>query len=180
MSNGQLGIGGVNGKGYLQVRLGNEWGTAHWEWIPINTSKMLTGTEYTLELHVEGNVALANDWRNHLQKKAILLPKDASLGKNCTKTVLQYKIRTDKPIAQMKEAELKDLLKSIYLKELNYLCNMLVNKFGGVSDSLQEELFLRAQKTIERAKNNPKGSLREFIEKCKSSARLEKDGLAKP
>ena len=50
----------------------------------------------------------------------------------------------------------------------------------GVSDSLQEELFERAQKTIERAKNNPKGSLREFIEKCKSSARLEKDGLAEP
>ena len=91
---------------------------------------MLTGTEYTLELHVEGNVALANKWRNHLQNNAILLPKDASLGKNCTKTLLQYKIRTAKPIAQMKEAELKDLLESIYLKELNYLCKMLINEFG--------------------------------------------------
>lgn len=50
----------------------------------------------------------------------------------------------------------------------------------GVSDIFLDELRKRAEKTIERAKNNPKGSLREFIEKCKSSARLEKDGLAKP
>lgn len=45
-------------------------------------------------------------------------------------TVLRYRIETPKPIAQMKEAELKELLKSIYLKELNYLCRMLVNEFG--------------------------------------------------
>jgi hypothetical protein len=125
-----VGHRGVNAKGYLQVRLGNEWGTAHWEWIPINTSKMWTDTEYTLELHVEGNVALANEWRNHLQNNAVLLPKDAALGKECTKTVLRYKIKTDKPIAKMKETELKELLKSIYLKKLNYCCRMLVNEFG--------------------------------------------------
>ena len=125
-----VGHRGVNGKGYLQVRLGNEWGTAHWEWIPINTSKMWTDTEYTLELHVEGNVALANEWRSHLQNNAILLPKDAALGKDCTKTVLRYKIKTAKPIAKMKETELKELLKSIYLKKLNYCCRMLVNEFG--------------------------------------------------
>ena len=125
-----VGHRGVNGKGYLQVRLGNEWGTAHWEWIPVNTSKMWTDTEYTLELHVEGNVALANEWRSHLQNNAILLPKDAALGKDCTKTVLRYKIKTAKPIAKMKETELKELLKSIYLKKLNYCCRMLVNEFG--------------------------------------------------
>lgn len=121
------GVGGD--KGFLQVRLGNEWGTAHWEWIPVNTSKMWTDTEYTLELHVEGNVALANEWRNHLQNNAILLPKDATLGKECSKTVLRYKIITAKPIAKMKETELKELLKSIYLEELNYCCRMLVNEF---------------------------------------------------
>ena len=125
-----VGHRGVNGKGYLQVRLGNEWGSAHLEWIPINTSKMLTGTEYTLELHVEGNVALANEWRNHLQNNAILLPKDAALGKDCTKTVLRYNIKTAKPIAQMKDTELKKLLKSIYLEKLNYCCSMLVEKYG--------------------------------------------------
>ena len=125
-----VGHRGVNGKGYLQVRLGNEWGTAHWEWIPINTSKMWTDTEYTLELHVEGNVALANEWRSHLQNNAILLPKDAAQGKDCTKTVLRYKVKTAKPIAQMKETELKELLKSIYLEKLNYCCRMLVNEFG--------------------------------------------------
>lgn len=125
-----VGHRGVNGNGYLQVRLGNEWGTAHWEWIPINTSKMWTDTEYTLELQIEGNVALANEWRNHLQNNAILLPKDAALGKECTKTVLRYKIKTAKPIAKMKETELKELLKSIYLEKLNYCCRMLVNEFG--------------------------------------------------
>ena len=121
---GHRGVGGDNG--FLQVRLGNEWGTAHWEWIPINTSKMWTDTEYTLELQVEGNVALANEWRNHLQNNAILLPKDAALGKECTKTVLRYKIKTAKPIAKMKETELKELLNSIYLEKLNYCCKMLV------------------------------------------------------
>lgn len=120
---------GVSDKGYLQVRLGNEWRTAHWEWIPVNTQKMWTDTEYTLELHIEGNVALANEWRNHLQSNAILLPKDAMLGKNGTKTILRYGIRTAKPIAQMKETELKELLKSIYCKKLNYCCRMLVNEF---------------------------------------------------
>ena len=125
-----VGHRGVNGKGYLQVRLGNEWGTAHWEWIPINTSKMWTDTEYTLEFHVEGNVALANEWRSHLQNNAILLPKDAALGKDCTKTVLRYKVKTTKPIAQLKETELKEFLNSIYLEKLNYCCRMLVNEFG--------------------------------------------------
>lgn len=122
------GVGGDNG--FLQVRLGNEWGTAHWEWIPVKTSKMWTDTEYTLELHVERNVALANEWRNHLQNNAILLPKDAALGKDCTKTVLRYKIKTAKPIAKMKETELKEFLNSIYLEKLNYCCRMLVNEFG--------------------------------------------------
>ena len=122
------GVGGDNG--FLQVRLGNEWGSAHWEWIPVSTAKIFTDKEYTLELHVEGNVALANEWRSHLQNNAILLPKDAALGKDCTKTVLRYKVKTAKPIAQMKETELKELLNSIYLEKLNYCCRMLVNKFG--------------------------------------------------
>ena len=56
--------------------------------------------------------------------------KDATLGKECSKTVLRYKIITAKPIAKMKETELKELLKSIYLEELNYCCRMLVNEFG--------------------------------------------------
>ena len=110
--------------------MGNEWESAHWEWIPVSTAKMFTDTEYTLELHVERNVALANEWRNHLQNNAILLPKDAALGKECTKTVLRYKVKTAKPIAQMKETELKELLNSIYLEKLNYCCRMLVNEFG--------------------------------------------------
>lgn len=125
---GHRGVGGDNG--FLQVRLGNEWESAHWEWIPVSTAKMFTDTEYALELHVEGNVALANEWRNHLQNNAILLPKDAALGKECTKTVLRYKVKTAKPIAKMKETELKELLNSIYLEKLNYCCRMLINEFG--------------------------------------------------
>lgn len=124
---------GVSAKGYLQVRLGNEWETAHWEWIPVNTSKMLSGKDYTLQLHIERNVELANKWRNHLQSNTILLPNDAALGKNGTKIVLSYKVKTIKPIAQMKERELEELLKTIYLKKLNYCCRMLVYEFGAYS-----------------------------------------------
>ena len=122
------GVGG--GNGFLQVRLGNEWESAHWEWMPASTAKMFTDTEYTLKLHVERNVALANKWREHLKSNAVMLPRSADLGKDGKKTVLRYRIKTSKPIAQMKEAELKVLLESIYLKELNYLCCMLVNEFA--------------------------------------------------
>ena len=122
------GVGGDNG--FLQVRLGNEWESAHWEWIPVSTAKMFTDTEYTLELHVERNVALANKWREHLRSNPVMLPQWADLGKDGTRTVLRYRIETPNPIAQMKEAELKELLESIYLKKLNYLCRMLVNEFG--------------------------------------------------
>ena len=119
------GVGGDNG--FLQVRLGNEWESAHWEWIPVSTAKMFTDTEYTLELHVERDVALANKWREHLRSNADMLPH---LGKDGTRTVLRYRIETPKPIAQMKEKELKELLENIYLKKLNCLCRMLVNEFG--------------------------------------------------
>jgi hypothetical protein len=122
------GVGGDNG--FLQVRLGNEWESAHWEWMPVSTAKMFTDTEYTLELHVERNVALANKWREHLRSNALMLPQSADLGKDGTKTVLRYRIETPKPIAQMKEAELKELLENIYLKKLNYLCRMQVYEFG--------------------------------------------------
>ncbi len=122
------GVGG--GNGFLQVRLGNEWESAHWEWMPVSTAKMFTDKEYTLELHVERNVALANKWREHLKSNAVMLSLSADLGKDGKKTVLRYRIKTSKPIAQMKEAELKVLLESIYLKELNYLCRMLVNEFA--------------------------------------------------
>ena len=122
------GVGGDNG--FLQVRLGNEWESAHWEWMPVSTAKMFTDTEYTLELHVERNVALANKWREHLRSNAVMLPQWADLGKDGTRTVLRYRIETPKPIAQMKEKELTVLLESIYLKKLNYLCRMLVNEFG--------------------------------------------------
>ena len=91
---------------------------------------MFTDTEYTLELHVERNVALANKWREHLKSNAVMLPLSADLVKDGKKTVLRYRIKTTKPIAQMKEAELKVLLESIYLKELNYLCRMLVIEFA--------------------------------------------------
>ena len=121
------GVGGDNG--FLQVRLGNEWESAHWEWMPVSTAKMFTDTEYTLELHVERNVALANKWREHLRSNAVMLPQWADLGKDGTRTVLRYRIETPKPIAQMKEKELMVLLESIYLKKLNYLCRMLVNEF---------------------------------------------------
>ena len=132
------GVGGDNG--FLQVRLGNEWESAHWEWMPVSTAKMFTDTEYTLELHVERNVALANKWREHLRSNALMLPQWADLGKDGTRTVLRYRIETPKPIAQMKEAELKELLESIYLKKLNYLCRMLVNEFGAKFPELEVEI----------------------------------------
>lgn len=121
-----VGHRGVSGEGYLQVRLGNEWGTAHLEWIPINTSKMLTGTEYTMELHVEGNVDLAEEWRETLQNDTDLREM---VGRK--KVVLSYKVQAGKPIAKMDDNELKGFLKSIYCcKELQECCRMLIDMYN--------------------------------------------------
>ena len=117
-------------KGFVQIGLSTEWGTAHLEWIPISTKRMCFGNDYQLELHVENDKALADKWREELNSNAILLPahnrEKVIAG---TSRLLRYKYQTSKPIAKMSKKELTEFLTGVYTKELNYCCRMLVEHF---------------------------------------------------
>ena len=117
-------------KGFVQVGLSAEWGTAHLEWIPISAKSMCLGNEYQLELHVENDKALAEKWREELNSNGILLPvKNFEKVKAGTSRLLRYKCQTSKPIAKMSKKELTVFLTEVYTKELNYCCRMLVEHF---------------------------------------------------
>lgn len=117
-------------KGFVQIGLSAEWGTAHLEWIPISAKRMCLGNEYQLELHVENNKALADKWREELNSNPILLPANkCEKVKAGTSRLLRYKRQTSKPIAKMSKKELTEFLTGVYTKELNYCCRMLVEHF---------------------------------------------------
>ena len=117
-------------KGFVQMGLSSEWGTAHLEWIPISAKRMCLGNEYQLELHVENNKAPADKWREELNSNPILLPANkCEKVKAGTSRLLRYKCQTAKPIAKMSKKELTVFLTGVYTKELNYCCRMLVEHF---------------------------------------------------
>ena len=117
-------------KGFVQIGLSAEWGTAHLEWIPISAKRMCLGNEYQLELHIENDKALADKWREELNSNAILLPANkCEKVKAGTSRLFRYKRQTSKPIAKMSKKELTEFLTGVYTKELNYCCRMLVEHF---------------------------------------------------
>lgn len=118
-------------KGFVQIGLSTEWGTAHLEWTPISAKRMCFGNEYQLELHIENDKALADKWREELNSWAHFLPvKKCEKVKASTSRLLRYKCQTSKPIAKMSNKELTDFLTVVYTKELNYCCRMLVEQYG--------------------------------------------------
>ncbi|MBR1593841.1 MAG: PD-(D/E)XK nuclease family protein [Alloprevotella sp.] len=112
-------------RGFVQLALTDEWGTEHVEWIPICPMSMFYATEYTIELHVEGNTGLAMQWCEHLEKERLLLPDGKMKG---TSRVFSYKLHTEKPFARMNDGELKSFLTKLYTQDFNYLFRMLVAK----------------------------------------------------
>ena len=118
-------------KGFVQIGLSAEWGTAHLEWIPINAKSICSGNEYQLELHVENDKIVAEKWREELERNAILLP----VG-NCKKVkagssrLLRYKCQSAKPISKMSKMELTAFLTKVYTEDLNFCCKMLVEHFN--------------------------------------------------
>ncbi|MCR5850413.1 MAG: PD-(D/E)XK nuclease family protein [Bacteroidaceae bacterium] len=114
-------------KGFVQIGLSTEWGTAHLEWNPISAKSMCLGNEYQLELHVENDKILADKWREDLNRNAILLPVGSI--KKVTSRLLRYKYQTSKPIAKMSNKELTKFLTKVYTQDLNFCCRMLVEHF---------------------------------------------------
>ena len=114
-------------KGFVQIGLSTEWGTAHLEWNPISVKSMCLGNEYQLELHVENDKKLADKWREELNRNAVLL--QAGSIKKGTSRLLRYKCQTSKPIAKMNNKELMVFLTKVYIQDLNFCCRMLVEHF---------------------------------------------------
>lgn len=97
---------GLSGeKGFIQLRLDNRWDGAHLEWIPINTTKMYTETDYILTLHVENN----QDRKDDIIKK---LQNPKSISKNCI--CKKNDIKSDVPLARMSPGVLYKFLSKVY------------------------------------------------------------------
>ena len=117
-------------KGFVQIGLTTEWGTAHLEWVSVSAKSMYLENEYQLELHVENNKGLADKWREELNSNAILLPvKNSNKGKAGSSKLLRYKCETSKPIAKMSKKDLTAFLTRVYTEDLNYCCRMLVEQY---------------------------------------------------
>lgn len=100
--------------GYYQLFL-KKWTTkVHFEWIPLNEKHLLSGTEYTLVLHVE---------QNDIQERFIkalsdnfLITKAKELGLKRTDKTTFYKkvIATNRSMSDMTHEEFSDFLRKAY------------------------------------------------------------------
>ena len=109
--------------GYLQIRLVNERGSAHIEWIPISVRSMLFENNYTIALHCEGNrnKELLQEWKEKLTTKK--LPANGKIVKRgCS-----LKVESDISLAKMPESELKEFLTKLYTKTFEYPISLLIN-----------------------------------------------------
>lgn len=113
-------------KGFVQIALTDEWGTAHMEWCEINAAAMFCKTQYTIELHVESNKPLAKKWHEDLKNNTSLLPANREKVNNGTSRVFRYVVNTPKPFAAMGEPALRKFLQELYCQQLNYLFKTLI------------------------------------------------------
>lgn len=111
--------------GYLQIRLVNERGSAHIEWIPISVRSMLFENNYTITLHCEGdrNKELLQEWKEKLTTKK--LPANGKIVKRgCS-----LKVESNKSLAKMPESELEAFLTKLYTETFEYPISLLINDF---------------------------------------------------
>lgn len=116
----------ILGNGYLQLRLVNERGSAHIEWIPISVRSMLFETKYTITLHCEGtrNQQLQQRWKDELNSK---LPTNGNIeikGRGCS-----LKVESEKSLARMSEEELEAFLTKLYNETFEFPISLLVDDF---------------------------------------------------
>ncbi|MDY6382268.1 MAG: PD-(D/E)XK nuclease family protein [Bacteroidales bacterium] len=130
-----------NCRGFIQLRLTDDWESAHLEWCKMSTLKMLFKTEYILELHVEGKGENRNQIRTEFRKELCNVNSSSFDSSDNSPYVLEerkrnapaqfiigFNIRTKKPIKQMSQEELEDFLKDLYYNKLKRICELLVEK----------------------------------------------------
>lgn len=116
-----------DGSGYLQMRLVDEWGSAHMEWEPIGIVDMLFRTEYKFALHLEGHSELRESWAGDL-KKCKDLPKNGKIS--TSSRLFKWTINTKKSFGKMDESELKEALKKYYLDDAKPMLSILVSRLN--------------------------------------------------
>ena len=116
-----------DGSGYLQIRLVEEWGSAHMEWEPISVCDMLFGKKYQFALHLEGHRDLRKSWVEEL-KTYKDLPKDGHIS--TSSRLFKWTINTEKPFCQMGESELKEALTKYYIIDADRLFLMLIDRLS--------------------------------------------------
>ena len=117
-----------DGSGYLQLRLVDEWGSAHMEWEPIGVCDMLFGRKYQFALHLEGHRHLRKDWVDELKKNMSSLPTKGEIG--ASSRLFKWTVTTDKPFCEMDEAELKQTLTKLYTEDSSFLFSMLIRRLN--------------------------------------------------
>lgn len=121
------GLRDKDGSGYLQIRLVDEWGSAHMEWEPVGVVDMLFRTEYKFALHLEGHRYLRKSWIEKL-KTYKDLPKDGQIS--TSSRLFKWTINTEKPFGQMGESELKEALTKYYITDAGTLFLMLIDRLS--------------------------------------------------
>lgn len=114
----------ILGDGYLQIRLVNERGSAHVEWIPISIRSMLFEKKYTITLHCEGNrnQQLQQNWKDELKSN---LPTNGKIERRgCS-----LEVPSNKSLARMSESELEVFLTKLYNETFKYPIWLLVRDF---------------------------------------------------
>lgn len=114
--------------GYYQILL-NDWPTnVHFEWIPLNKMTLLQGNEYTLTLHVEGNLRdkmrKAFDDHDFCEAASHLGIKTHSDNR----TFYKHTINANKSIAEMTQAELHHFLLNAF-KDVHEICSFMSKRF---------------------------------------------------
>lgn len=110
-------------KGYLQIRLVDEWNTVHVEWKGIDTKRIMHENKYSIVFHVESNPELRQKCISEL--KDILSKK----GFKFHQKAVCFEVSTQQPLFKMEREDLRAFLKDLYTKQIHQFFKVAVDKY---------------------------------------------------
>lgn len=122
-------LNGHLGKGFLQLRLVDEYNTCHLEWHVISANMLLNGVkkkdnkyEYKVHIHMEGGCK--PELKNCLDDIDVGDKEEGRVMRG-----LQMRVTADKPLAKMDNKELHTYLSKLYGETISSWCKMVVDKY---------------------------------------------------
>ena len=106
-------------RGYVQMRIDDEWNTIHMEWTPISIQDMLYKNKYCIVLHVEGGAEGINKKEIFTETEKNRYPHVRFGCRPIAK--MEVEPKPDKPFAKMSSEELKKYLTELYTQKLKLL-----------------------------------------------------------